>query len=169
VDRNDDTKRDQISAVRATLLRAGATAGRIDSCISSPLDARTVADEVLVLARPAMPDYRRRPSGALIVSRARTQSSGRTTCGVQKDTPCEWLIETHGRTAKASRNASRERSLKRTIDAANASRIVSKRSLHITKTLKRYSRRAQPARCTLSCSGFRTDPTTRRRRARIAS
>jgi nucleotide-binding universal stress UspA family protein len=48
----NDTKPDRIlSRARATLLRAGATAGRIHSCISSPLDARTVADEVLVLAR----------------------------------------------------------------------------------------------------------------------
>jgi len=35
----------------AVLLRAGATAPRIHLCVSSPLDARTVADEVLVLAR----------------------------------------------------------------------------------------------------------------------
>jgi nucleotide-binding universal stress UspA family protein len=48
----NDTKPDQIvNRARATLLRAGARAGSIHSCISSPLDARTFADEVLVLAR----------------------------------------------------------------------------------------------------------------------
>jgi len=48
----NDSEPDRIlRRARATLLRAGATAGRIHSCISSPLDARTVADEVLVLAR----------------------------------------------------------------------------------------------------------------------
>jgi nucleotide-binding universal stress UspA family protein len=48
----NDAKPDRIlRRARATLLRAGATAGRIHSCISSPLDARTFADEVLVLAR----------------------------------------------------------------------------------------------------------------------
>jgi hypothetical protein len=48
----NDTKPDRIlSRARATPLRACARAGRIHSCISSPLDARTFADEVLVLAR----------------------------------------------------------------------------------------------------------------------
>ena len=35
---------------RATLRRAGVTAARIHSCVSSPLDVRTVAEEVLLLA-----------------------------------------------------------------------------------------------------------------------
>jgi nucleotide-binding universal stress UspA family protein len=35
---------------RATLQRAGVTAARIHHCVSSPLDVRTVADEVLLLA-----------------------------------------------------------------------------------------------------------------------
>jgi nucleotide-binding universal stress UspA family protein len=48
----NDTKPDRIfSRARAMLLRAGARPGRIHSCVSSPLDARTIADEVLVLAR----------------------------------------------------------------------------------------------------------------------
>jgi len=48
----NDTKPDRIlSRARATLLRAGARAARIHSCVSSPLDARTFADEVLLLAR----------------------------------------------------------------------------------------------------------------------
>jgi nucleotide-binding universal stress UspA family protein len=47
-----DTKPDPIlRAARGMLRRAGVPASRIDSCVSSPLDARTVADEVLVMAR----------------------------------------------------------------------------------------------------------------------
>jgi len=40
-----------LRAARTALQRAGVAAERIHSCVSSPLDARTVADEVLVLAR----------------------------------------------------------------------------------------------------------------------
>jgi nucleotide-binding universal stress UspA family protein len=48
----NDSKPDRIlSRARATLLRAGASAVHIHSCISSPLDTRTVADEVILLAR----------------------------------------------------------------------------------------------------------------------
>lgn len=48
----NESKPDRIlRGARATLLRAGVTAGRIHACTSSPLDARTVAEEVLVLAR----------------------------------------------------------------------------------------------------------------------
>lgn len=39
-----------LRSARARLLRAGVPAARIHACVSSPLDARTVADEVLVLA-----------------------------------------------------------------------------------------------------------------------
>jgi len=47
-----DTKPDRIlRAAHAALQRAGVTAARIHSCVSSPLDARTVADEVVLLAR----------------------------------------------------------------------------------------------------------------------
>jgi nucleotide-binding universal stress UspA family protein len=48
----NDTAADRVlRKARTALLRAGATADRVHSCASSPLDARTVADEVLVLAR----------------------------------------------------------------------------------------------------------------------
>ena len=40
-----------LRAARGMLQRAGIAASRIHSCVSSPLDARTVADEVLVMAR----------------------------------------------------------------------------------------------------------------------
>lgn len=40
-----------LTNARATLQRAGVTAARIHSCVSSPLDVRTVAEEVLLLAR----------------------------------------------------------------------------------------------------------------------
>lgn len=47
-----DTKPDQVlRAARAALQRAGVTTARIHSCVSSPLDIRTAADEVLLLAR----------------------------------------------------------------------------------------------------------------------
>ena len=47
-----DTTPDRIlRAAHAVLQRAGVTAARIHSCVSSPLDIRTVADEVLLLAR----------------------------------------------------------------------------------------------------------------------
>jgi nucleotide-binding universal stress UspA family protein len=47
-----DTLPDRIlHGARVTLKRAGVAATRIHSCISSPLDARTVADEVLLLAQ----------------------------------------------------------------------------------------------------------------------
>ena len=46
-----DTTPDRIlRAAHAVLQRAGVTAARIHSCVSSPLDIRTVADEVLLLA-----------------------------------------------------------------------------------------------------------------------
>lgn len=40
-----------LRAAHAALQRAGVIAARIHSCVSSPLDARTAADEVLLLAR----------------------------------------------------------------------------------------------------------------------
>jgi nucleotide-binding universal stress UspA family protein len=47
-----DARPDRIlSRARSALLKAGVRADRIHSAISSPLDARTAADEVLVLAR----------------------------------------------------------------------------------------------------------------------
>ena len=47
-----DTKPDAIlRSARATLKRAGVAARRIHSSVSSPLDVRTAADEVLLLAR----------------------------------------------------------------------------------------------------------------------
>jgi nucleotide-binding universal stress UspA family protein len=49
-----DAKPDVIlRAARTALKRAGVPARRIHSCVSSPLDARTTADEVLLLARDA--------------------------------------------------------------------------------------------------------------------
>jgi len=47
-----DAKPDQVlRAAHAALRRAGVTTARIHRCVSSPLDIRTVADEVLLLAR----------------------------------------------------------------------------------------------------------------------
>lgn len=47
-----DTRLDAIlDTARTALKRAGVPARRIYSCVSSPLDARTAADEVLLLAR----------------------------------------------------------------------------------------------------------------------
>ncbi|MGH7490079.1 MAG: universal stress protein, partial [bacterium] len=40
-----------LRAAQTTLQQAGIAASRIHSCISSPLDARTTVDEVLLLAR----------------------------------------------------------------------------------------------------------------------
>jgi nucleotide-binding universal stress UspA family protein len=48
---HDTEPRRVLRSARAALVRAGAAADRIHSCSSSPLDARTAADEVLVLAR----------------------------------------------------------------------------------------------------------------------
>ena len=42
-----------LRAARTQLQRAGVAAACIDTCVSSPLDARTTVDEVLLLARDA--------------------------------------------------------------------------------------------------------------------
>ncbi|MEP7247172.1 MAG: universal stress protein [Gammaproteobacteria bacterium] len=48
---NDRKPERVLRGARAALQQAGITPARIHSCVSSPLDARTVPDEVLVLAR----------------------------------------------------------------------------------------------------------------------
>ena len=51
MDVNDTQPERSLRSARAALQRAGVTAARIHSCVSSPLDGRTTATEVLLLAR----------------------------------------------------------------------------------------------------------------------
>jgi len=51
--RGDRTAERIYRLARAALQRAGVAARRIHTCVSSPLDVRTVVDEVLLLARDA--------------------------------------------------------------------------------------------------------------------